>query len=61
MPPKPNRTNQAAENVEKNNTSTGSARTTNKNSNSPKKVRSRMPRGQWNNSFFRAITIRFSQ
>ena len=51
MPPKTNRPDQAPENVEEKTTSTRSARTTNKNSNSPKKVRSRVPRSQWNNSF----------
>jgi hypothetical protein len=51
MPPKPKATNPSPENVEEKTTSTGSAHKTNNTSKTPKKARSRVPRGQWNNSF----------
>ena len=51
MPSKPDRTNPTAENVEEKTTSTISARKTNNTSKTPKKVRSRVPRRQWKNSF----------
>ena len=57
MPSEPSRKNPTAENVEEKTTSTGSAaRKTNNTSKTPKKVRSRVPRRQWKNSFFSSVS-----
>ncbi|HEV2400640.1 MAG TPA: hypothetical protein VGS27_27125 [Candidatus Sulfotelmatobacter sp.] len=50
MPPKQYRTYQAPENVEEKTTATGSARKTKNTPKTPKKIRSRVPRGQRKNS-----------
>jgi len=55
MPSEPKQKNPASQNVEEKTTSTVSARKTNNTSKTPKKVRSRVPRRQWSNSFSSAL------